>query len=42
MKKGVLYQSLNEEGGVLSISECRRGCFTQSLNEEGGVLSIFE
>ena len=27
MKKGVFYQSLNEEGGVLSITEWRRGCF---------------
>ena len=41
----MFYQSLNEEGGVLSISEWRRGCFInlwtkkgvfyQSLNEEG-------
>ena len=38
----MFYQSLNEEGGVLSITEWRRGCFTQSLNEEGGVLSISE
>ena len=42
MKKGVFYQSLNKEGGVLFNLRMKKGVFYQSLNEEGGALSISE